>query len=100
MLKSGGGSIVHNASVLGIRPYPELSLYNASKFAVIGLTKTAELHERRVRCAMGLVTGVAGRCVRDLFGRHLALIAKKPQPPLHKRIRLRLLVGLTHPVSS
>jgi NAD(P)-dependent dehydrogenase (short-subunit alcohol dehydrogenase family) len=41
MLKTGGGSIVNNASVLGIRPYPELSLYNASKFAVIGLTKTA-----------------------------------------------------------
>jgi NAD(P)-dependent dehydrogenase (short-subunit alcohol dehydrogenase family) len=43
MLKTGGGSIVNNASVLGIRPYPDLSLYNASKFAVIGLTKTAAL---------------------------------------------------------
>jgi NAD(P)-dependent dehydrogenase (short-subunit alcohol dehydrogenase family) len=43
MLKTGGGNIVNNASVLGIRPYPELSLYNASKFAVIGLTKTAAL---------------------------------------------------------
>jgi len=43
MLKSGGGSIVNNASVLGIRPFPELSLYNSSKFAVIGLTKTAAL---------------------------------------------------------
>jgi NAD(P)-dependent dehydrogenase (short-subunit alcohol dehydrogenase family) len=43
MLKTGGGNIVNNASALGIRPYPELSLYNASKFAVIGLTKTAAL---------------------------------------------------------
>jgi NAD(P)-dependent dehydrogenase (short-subunit alcohol dehydrogenase family) len=43
MLKTGGGSIVNNASVLGMRPYPDLSLYNASKFAVIGLTKTAAL---------------------------------------------------------
>jgi len=43
MLKIGGGSIVNNASVLGIRPFPELSLYNASKFAVVGLTKTAAL---------------------------------------------------------
>jgi NAD(P)-dependent dehydrogenase (short-subunit alcohol dehydrogenase family) len=43
MLKTGGGGIVNNASVLGIRPVPELSLYNASKFAVIGLTKTAAL---------------------------------------------------------
>jgi NAD(P)-dependent dehydrogenase (short-subunit alcohol dehydrogenase family) len=43
MLKTGGGTIVNNASVLGIRPFPELSLYNASKFAVNGLTKTAAL---------------------------------------------------------
>ena len=44
MLKTGGGSIVNNASVLGIRPLaPDFSLYNASKFAVIGLTKTAAL---------------------------------------------------------
>jgi NAD(P)-dependent dehydrogenase (short-subunit alcohol dehydrogenase family) len=43
MLKNGGGSIVNNASVLGLRPFPELSLYNASKYAVIGLTKNAAL---------------------------------------------------------
>lgn len=44
MLKTGGGSIVNNASVLGIRPlFRDFSLYNASKFAVIGLTKTAAL---------------------------------------------------------
>lgn len=34
---------MNNASVLGLRPFPELSLYNASKYAVIGLTKTAAL---------------------------------------------------------
>jgi NAD(P)-dependent dehydrogenase (short-subunit alcohol dehydrogenase family) len=49
MLKNGGGTIVNNASVLGIRPYPELSLYNASKFAVIGLTKTAAKEGGRPR---------------------------------------------------
>jgi NAD(P)-dependent dehydrogenase (short-subunit alcohol dehydrogenase family) len=43
MLKTGGGVIVNTASVLGIRPVPGLSIYNASKFAVIGLTKTAAL---------------------------------------------------------
>lgn len=41
--KSGGGAIVNNASVLGIRPLPGISIYNASKSAVIGLTKTAAL---------------------------------------------------------
>ena len=39
-----GGSIVNNASVLGKRSlFPDFSLYNASKFAVIGFTKTAAL---------------------------------------------------------
>ncbi len=41
ILKSGGGSIVNNASCLGISVIPNAAVYNASKFAVIGLTKTA-----------------------------------------------------------
>jgi len=41
MLGSGGGSIVNNASCLGISVIPGAAVYNASKFAVIGLTKTA-----------------------------------------------------------
>ena len=41
LIKSGGGAIVNTASVLGLIVTPNASLYNASKFAVIGLTKTA-----------------------------------------------------------
>ena len=41
ILSSGGGSIVNNASCLGISVIPNAAVYNASKFAVIGLTKTA-----------------------------------------------------------
>jgi NAD(P)-dependent dehydrogenase (short-subunit alcohol dehydrogenase family) len=41
ILKSGGGAIVNNASVLGQVVFPNAAVYNASKFAVIGLTKTA-----------------------------------------------------------
>lgn len=43
LLKSGGGAIVNTASFLGIRPFPGSAIYNASKFAVIGLTKSAAL---------------------------------------------------------
>lgn len=43
IIKSGGGAIVNNASVLGLRPMPGSAIYNASKSAVIGLTKTAAL---------------------------------------------------------
>lgn len=43
MLKSRGGKIVNNASVLGLIALPGTSVYNASKHAVIGLTKSAAL---------------------------------------------------------
>lgn len=43
ILKSGGGGIVNTASFLGIRPYTGSAIYNASKFATIGLTKSAAL---------------------------------------------------------
>jgi len=45
MLKTGGGAIVNNASALGIRPVGTPStVYHASKFAVIGLTKSTAMH--------------------------------------------------------
>lgn len=43
ILKSGGGGIVNTASFLGLRPMANSAIYNASKFAVIGLTKSAAL---------------------------------------------------------
>src|ERR1700730_7063441 len=43
LLKGGGGVIINNASALGIRPFAGRSLYNASKSAVISLTKSVAL---------------------------------------------------------
>lgn len=44
MLAAGGGVIVNNASVSGVRnPNPGLSLYAASKAAVLSLTRSAAL---------------------------------------------------------
>jgi NAD(P)-dependent dehydrogenase (short-subunit alcohol dehydrogenase family) len=43
MLKNGGGAIVNNASVGGLIGFPGVSVYVASKHAVLGLTKSAAL---------------------------------------------------------
>ena len=43
MKKTGGGTIVNESSLAGLRGIPDNALYTASKHAVIGLTKTAAL---------------------------------------------------------
>jgi NAD(P)-dependent dehydrogenase (short-subunit alcohol dehydrogenase family) len=66
MAGQGGGSIVVNASVSGLRnPNPGLALYSASKAAVISLTRSAamEAAEKGVR-----INAVApGRVVTDMM---------------------------------
>jgi 3-oxoacyl-[acyl-carrier protein] reductase len=51
MKKQGGGSILNTASTAGLRPRPGLTWYNASKGAVITMTKSmaAELAPDRIR---------------------------------------------------
>lgn len=41
MLKNGGGSIVNTASVAALGAAPKMSIYAASKHAVLGLTRSA-----------------------------------------------------------
>lgn len=43
MLATGGGAIVNNASLVAQVAFPDLAPYNASKHAVLGLTRTAGL---------------------------------------------------------
>ena len=43
MLAQGGGVIVNTASVAGLGAAPKMSIYSASKHAVIGLTKSAAI---------------------------------------------------------
>ena len=43
ILQSGGGAIVNNASVLGLKPIAGSPIYSASKFAVVGMTKSVAL---------------------------------------------------------
>jgi NAD(P)-dependent dehydrogenase (short-subunit alcohol dehydrogenase family) len=51
MVKTGGGSVINNASIGGIQPTPGLWAYNCSKAAVVHFTKSAasELGGKGVR---------------------------------------------------
>ncbi len=51
LIKQGGGSIVNTSSILGIRTNDGMSLYSASKHAILGLTKAAalEVAHRKIR---------------------------------------------------
>jgi 3-oxoacyl-[acyl-carrier protein] reductase len=60
MEQRGGGVIINTASTAGVRPRPGLTWYNASKGAVITMTKSmaAELAPRKIRvCAINPVAG-------------------------------------------
>ena len=49
MLKNGGGAIVNTASVAGLGAAPKMSIYAASKHAVVGLTKSAAVEYAKKR---------------------------------------------------
>ena len=51
MLKNGGGTIINCSNLYGLKGYPDLSPYVASKYAVTGMTKTVALEyaQKKIR---------------------------------------------------
>lgn len=81
-----GGSVVNTASAAGLKGFAALSGYNASKHAVIGLTRTAalELADRGVRVNAIAPGPVEGRMMEtieagvDVEDAHAAFVATVP----------------------
>jgi NAD(P)-dependent dehydrogenase (short-subunit alcohol dehydrogenase family) len=67
ILRSGGGAIVNNSSTGGHIGLPGLSVYVASKFAVIGLTKTAALEFAKQGVRINIVS--PGPIQTEMFDR-------------------------------
>src|SRR6516225_4498354 len=76
MLLSGGGAIVNNASILGLRPNADSVIYSASKAAVIALSKSValELAPKGIRvnavCAAIIETDMTERIRSNEETRH------------------------------
>jgi NADP-dependent 3-hydroxy acid dehydrogenase YdfG len=115
MLQSGGGVIVNNASVSGLRnPNPGLAIYSASKAAVLSLTRSAALdqcglsrtrryaddarlghrrHERRCCRATGAPAGTArrGRRGGGLARVRCCFVRDRPQSLRRRRLSRKLI---------
>jgi NADP-dependent 3-hydroxy acid dehydrogenase YdfG len=61
IVEAGGGDFVSLASVAGLRAFPGEAVYNASKFGMVGFTRSLdhELREHGVRCTNVAPGGVA-----------------------------------------
>ena len=70
MLSNGGGAIINNASIAGLIGFQGMSIYSASKHAVIGLTKTAALEYAGQGIRINAVA--PGAVVTEMFERFAA----------------------------
>lgn len=84
MLKNGGGSIVNNSSISGIKATPKLSAYVAAKHGIVGLTKTvgAEYADRGIRvnavCPGTIVTPMVTNMMQKGYLDEPAALAATP----------------------
>ena len=69
-MRERGGAIVNIASIAGVRGYPGLSVYTASKHSVIGMTKSAALDAAPFNIRVNALA--PGTTRTEMFNRQMA----------------------------
>ena len=81
MLKTGGGSIVNNASVAGLIGMGGVAVYAASKHAVLGLTKAVALEYAKQGIRVNAVA--PGGVETPMFDRFTAVVSREAMNASH-----------------
>ena len=83
MLKQGFGHIINVASVCGIVPLPYQTIYNASKYAVVGFSESLryELEEKNIRVSVVCPGAVDTMIFRRAMDYSIADIKYAKSPP-------------------
>jgi NAD(P)-dependent dehydrogenase (short-subunit alcohol dehydrogenase family) len=80
LLERGVGHILNTASVGGLMPLPDISPYNATMHAVVGMTETLNLELRSRAPSVGATVLTPGRVATALVANSATLRPSKVQP--------------------
>jgi NAD(P)-dependent dehydrogenase (short-subunit alcohol dehydrogenase family) len=81
MLRQGSGHVVNTASLAGLVPYPMQVIYDATKYAVVGLSESLRYEYAEKGLAVSVIC--PGDIATPIFGKLPGASSRGAEPPAH-----------------